>query len=52
MGSQLIPYKSDQGSSKSVSGSDKSVLQTSDKKELKGYGDIIYVGGHKMYPKG
>lgn len=50
MGGPLIPYKTN-NSSKSESAAEKQVV-TKDKKELKGYGDILYVGGHKTYPKG
>jgi len=47
MGSLLIPYKSDDNSSKySELATDRPIHQTKDKKELKGYGDILYVGGH------
>jgi hypothetical protein len=55
MGSPLIPYKTDENSKSNSEIANNKPLTSKpahDKKDLRGYGDILYVGGHKMYPKG
>lgn len=62
MGSPLIPYKTDENSSKTSETENnkpvtskpvvtKDTKPVRDKKDLRGHADIQYIGGHKMYPE-